>query len=261
MKSDAARIKDILIETVAKNHPEGPFDIKPEEFSSCQNFLAHFLTGASSGLVFTVNYDLLLYWALMHVRAGEARSLLRVDDGFGNDEDDPYADYVVWHGETRAHTPSVFYLHGALHLFDYKGKLQKFTWVRTGERLKVQARSEMDNGKYPLFVSEGTSEQKFDRVRHNAYLYQGLKTLYANSNQRSHCFFIHGHSLAANDNHIFSLIGRGKCPKIYVSIHGEIEAHPELVSNVRRIQALRSESQPLDVEFYDAASAHVWDGY
>jgi hypothetical protein len=198
MKLDAAKIKDILIETVAENHPDCTFDMMNAELQSCKVFLSNFIGGASSGIVFTVNYDLLLYWALMHTSEEEKRSSLRVDDGFGNADDDPSADYVVWHGETRAHTPSVYYLHGALHLFDFRGKLQKFTWVRTGERLKDQARSEMDNGKYPLFVSEGTSDQKFDRIRHNAYLYQGLKTLYANANQGRHCFFIHGHSLAVN---------------------------------------------------------------
>jgi hypothetical protein len=261
MKADASRIKDILIDTVAKSHPDGPFDMKTTEFESCQEFLANFLGGGASGKVFTVNYDLLLYWTLMYTRDDEDRNSLRVDDGFGNDDDDPYADYVVWHGETRANTPSVYYLHGALHLFDDRGRLQKFTWVRTGERLKEQARAEMDNGKYPLFVSEGTSLQKFDKVRHNAYLYQGLKTLAANAKQRKHCFFIHGHSLAENDNHIFNLIGRGQCQKIYVSVYGELDESSDLVKNVRRIQALRSDGRPLDVVFYDARSAKVWDRY
>lgn len=262
MLDDAAKLKDILIETVAANHPDGPFDFTDGEFKSCKKFLSNFIGAQSGGKIFTLNYDLLLYWALMHTRPGEAKSSLRVNDGFGEDDDNPGADYVVWHGETRAHAPSVFYLHGALHLFDDHGILQKFTWVRTGERLKDQARAEMDLGKYPLFVSEGSSAQKFDRIRHNAYLYQGLKTLFANANQRGHCFFIHGHSLDENDNHIFNLIGRGKCRQLAVSIHGGIDSAGgrQVVANVRRIESLRDSRYPVELIFYDSESAHIWDG-
>ncbi len=166
MKSDAAKIKDILIETVAKNHPDGPFDMKAAEFESCQVFLANFLSGSSAGLIFTVNYDLLLYWTLMHTSEGAERKYLRVDDGFGNDEDDPYADYVVWQGETRAHTPSIYYLHGALHLFDYRGKLQKFTWVRTGERRLCCTNPVWDSSRESSVIAGGHEQTEHTDLPH-----------------------------------------------------------------------------------------------
>lgn len=263
MLRDADRLKDILVSTVAANHSAGPFEMTDDELRSCRDFLYNFISSDRSGYVFTVNYDLLLYWALMKSDSEEDLAALKVNDGFGSDEDDPTADYVIWDGETRAHAPSIYYLHGALHLFDASSQLQKFTWVRTGERLVDQARRAMRAKKFPLFVSEGTTEQKLDKIRHNAYLYQGLKTLTSNASQSRHCFFVHGHSLDENDRHIFEKIGRGKCGKLYVSVHGELSdpSNVSLVRNVRALQALRSSRFPLDVAFYDASSARVWDRF
>lgn len=85
---------------------------------------------------------------------------LSINDGFGNDEDAPDAEYVVWQGETNAHSACIHFLHGALHLFDSGKELLKYTWVRKGVPLIEQARSALHNGAFPLFVAEGTSGQK-----------------------------------------------------------------------------------------------------
>ncbi|MER8669708.1 DUF4917 family protein [Mesorhizobium sp. M1156] len=41
-------------------------------------------------------------------------------------------------------------------------------------------------------------------------MYQGFKQFTANVKTASHCFFIFGHSLATNDDHILNRIARGK---------------------------------------------------
>jgi hypothetical protein len=170
MLSDAAALKEILLTTIAHNHPNIPGDIPDEKFWACRRFLAHFLGSPNDGQVFTLNYDLLLYWTLMHEDMPFADPIeLSAADGFGNDEDDPHADYVVWQGETAAHGAKVHFLHGALHLFDAGNEIQKFTWVRTNERLIDQAREAINANKFPLFVAEGVSAQKKAKIRHNAY--------------------------------------------------------------------------------------------
>lgn len=262
MQADADALKDILISTVAGTHPEGPFDLSEAEFNHCRTFLSNFLGEGRKGYVFTLNYDLLLYWTLMHSEPpfGTEEIRLTTDDGFGNDPDDSDASYVVWQGETNPYDTRVHYLHGAMHLFDAGHQLQKYTWVRTGERLVDQARDAIDMGKFPVFVSEGTSRQKYAKIRHNAFLYQSLKVFGANANTGKHCFFLHGHSLDANDDHVLNLLGRGKAGKVYVSIHGDLnsESNQRIVSRVRQIQSLRSERYPLKVAFYSADSASVW---
>jgi hypothetical protein len=261
MLEHAAILKTVLVETIAGNHPHVPPDIPDEKFWACRRFLSHFLAGTKAGCVFTLNYDLLLYWALMHEdRPFGEPSELETNDGFGNDEDDPTADYVVWQGETNAHSARVMFLHGALHLFDSGSELKKYTWVRKGTPLIEQAREAINNNAYQLFVAEGTSAQKKSKIRHNAYLYQGLKQLTANVRERKHCWFIFGHSLAENDYHILGRLARGRFPKLYVGIYGDPDT-PDNIGIMARASALatqRHASAPLEVVFYDAASANVW---
>ncbi len=262
MLADASALKDILIDTIAKNHPEGPFDISEQEFQHCRTFLANFLSPGSDGHVFTLNYDLLLYWALMHKDDEDTfdPKHLVTNDGFGNDEDDADTDYVVWRGESGGRTARVHFLHGALHLFDAGYQLHKYTWIRNGDRLLEQARSAMDQGLFPLFVAEGESLKKRERINHNAYLYQGLKLLGSNVDIKTHCYFIHGHSLAKNDDHILCRLGRGRFKKMYLGVFGDLntETNQNILKRAREIQAMRSDLHPLELAIYDSESAHVW---
>jgi hypothetical protein len=261
MLEHAAALKEILVQTIAGNHPNIPPEIAEEKFWACRRFLANFLAGPKAGSLFTLNYDLLLYWTLMHddMPFGDEIALTK-NDGFGNDEDDPDADYVVWQGETGAHDAKVHFLHGALHLFDSGSELKKYTWVRKQVPLIEQARQAIAADAYPLFVAEGTSVQKKAKIRHNAYLYQGFKQFTANVRVGTHCVFIYGHSLAANDDHILTRIGRGRFPKLYVGIYGD-ENTPDnrrIIERANALAGLRTGAYPLEVAFYDAASANVW---
>ncbi|WP_082537476.1 MULTISPECIES: DUF4917 family protein [unclassified Aureimonas] len=262
MQADANALKEILLTAIARNHPDVPADIPDEKFWSCRRFLNLFLGANNDGQVYTLNYDLLLYWTLMHGDNpfGEAINLA-TNDGFGNDEDDPLADYVVWQGEVAAHSAKVHFLHGALHLFDAGMELQKFTWVRTNNRLIDQAREAINANKYPLFVTEGSSSQKKEKIRHNAYLYQGFKQLTANAQTIRHCFFILGHSLAENDDHILKRFGAGKFAKMYVSLFGDPNAewNKQIINKANSLAAKRSHRFPLEVAFYDASTANPWE--
>lgn len=263
MQEHAAALKEILVQTIASNHPNIPPDIADGKFWACRRFLANFLAGAKAGCVFTLNYDLLLYWTLMHddMPSGEPIPLTK-NDGFGNDEDEPDAEYVVWQGETNAHSASIMFLHGALHLFDSGKELLKYTWIRKGIPLVEQAREAIARNAYPLFVAEGTSAQKKSKIRHNAYLYQGFKQLTANLQQGRHCVFIYGHSLATNDDHILVRIGRGHFRKLYVGIYGDpdTEDNQRIMKRAQELAAMRHERWPLEVAFYDSASANIWGG-
>ncbi len=259
MEAHAASLKEILIQTIAGNHPAVPPEINDAKFWACRAFLAHFL--GAGGQVFTLNYDLLLYWTLMHGDdpLGDPINLAK-NDGFGNDEDDPDADYVVWQGEIGAHDARVHFLHGALHLFDSGSELKKYTWVRNGVPLVEQARAAINRNAYPLFVAEGTSAQKKAKIRHNAYLYQGFKQFTANVKIGTHCFFIFGHSLAANDDHILYRMARGNFRKLYVGIYGDpaSEDNQRIKARAGELSAKRIERWPLEIAFYDASTARVW---
>ena len=75
-----------------ENHPPIPAEIPDEKFWACRRFLSHFIGGAG-GQVYSLNYDLLLYWTLMHEDMPFGAPIpLEKNDEFGNDEDDLEAD-------------------------------------------------------------------------------------------------------------------------------------------------------------------------
>ena len=271
MKEDAESLKTILISTIARNHPQNQSVIDPQQVYSCKIFLENFIgqkLGKKAGKVFSLNYDLLLYWVVL-ANGNVSEELentppsmdLKISDGFGDSEDDPDADYVIWQGDTGARNTSIYFLHGALHLFDAGDELQKYTWRRTGLSLTDQAQNAINLNKFPLFVTEGSSKQKKRKIRHNAYLYQGLKVLRSNAIQAKNCFFIHGHSLAKNDNHILDQLGKGKFKELYVSLLREAkkEDKRKIIERAEEIANQRHVSYPLTVKFYDADSANVWN--
>ena len=261
MAADAEALKDILIQTVANNHPNIPNEIADEQFWACRRFLSHFLGDANrDGKVYTLNYDLLLYWTLMHDDMGFDDPIdLAANDGFGRDEDTE-PEYVNWMGESGAHGQRVHYLHGALHLFDAGAELQKYTWVNTGKPLLEQAREAMGADKFPLFVAEGKSNQKLAKIKHSAYLHHSYKSFSSQMGQRNDALFIFGHSLADNDQHILKKIARGKIGQVYVGLYGDPDSpgNATIRTAATTLAHLRDERVPLDVAFFDAASAEVW---
>ncbi|HKN87762.1 MAG TPA: DUF4917 family protein, partial [Nitrospiraceae bacterium] len=179
------------------------------------------------------------------------------DDGFRKPGDDPAADYVSWDPD-NSKRQTVRYLHGALHLYDTGSEMKKFTWIDTQIPLIEQIRSALQQGSYPVFVSEGTSNEKVERIRHNDYLckmYRGFTELQGS-------LIVFGHSLDTSDDHIFvDRIGRhGKTRQLYVSLFGDpsSKANKDIIRRADALSEIRSIRKPLDVKFFDAASVSVW---
>ncbi|QBX36294.1 DUF4917 family protein [Brevundimonas sp. S30B] len=277
--NDAEALKELLVQAIAGRHPDRPSEINEGQYASCRRFLAHFGGEGRRGRpdrrghIYTLNYDLLLYWTLLHdhvLRWDEANPLaavfeptevIRHDDGFRAPPDDWDAPYVTWDGEAN-HSQCVFFLHGALHLFDHGFDLQKICWERAGGRPLVdQVREALDGGQFPLFVSEGSSASKLNRIRHSGYLHKGLRSFSEICRKEGSALFVFGHSLAANDVHILDHIVRGRVPVVYVSMFGneDTEENRALAANAEQLVRSRGEQFPLEVVFYDAASAHVWN--
>jgi hypothetical protein len=253
LRKDAARLKDALVQTIAKRHPNRPYEIKAEQYSACRAFLSNF------GHIFTLNYDVLLYWALMQSEVDKLQ--LRPDDGFRHPEGDPNQPWVSWQQGNQA---TVCYLHGALHLFDAGTDIIKYTWSKTDVPIVDQIRTALDEEKYPLFVSEGDSEAKRVRILHNGYLHKALRSFEACCNSGSSAVMIYGHSLAENDDHILRSIARGNCPVIAVSVYGDpnSEANKVIFKRAEQLVAMRGPAKgkrnDLSIIYFDAASAMVW---
>lgn len=253
--NDASSVKEILVKAIASNHPSLPSDVKPRNYHSCREFLKSFRG------IYTLNYDVLLYWTLMQDEAGSID--LEHDDGFRHPLDDSSKPYVTWE---QAKTASVHYLHGALHLFDGGYEIIKYTWSKTDVPIIDQVRSALQEDKFPIFVAEGVSSNKKDRILHNAYLHKALRSFEAICNNSKNTLLIYGHSLDENDDHILQCIARGTIPNVLISVFdGAVKADKNRIKRrAQYLQSIRTDvnpKKPLNIMFYDAASARVWDRY
>ena len=252
--ADADLLKDALAEVLARRHPDNVGSITPEEYTAARTFLAHFER------IYTVNYDLLLYWASMQDGPEDVPRY----DGFSESEEEPGADWVAWQPMSTFSSQRIFYLHGALHLFDAGTELRKLTFNRTGVALVDQIREALGHNIYPLVVTEGTSNEKKRKILHSAYLNHAMRSF--SSIQGS--LFVFGLSLAPNDEHILRRIEKGKVTSLFVGIHGDpnspangkIIARAEMMRQTRERAVIDrvSGAKELNLHYFDSATAQVW---
>jgi len=246
LQSDADGLRELLVETIAHSHPAWPGEISEEEYIACRAFVSNFKT------IYTFNYDLLLYWAQMHTEEGVDPTS---DDGFRKSDIDYDAAYVVWE-PSQSHEQNTWFLHGALHVFDTGTEIQKYTWKNTGVRLIDQIRNALSKGFFPLFVSEGTSAEKLERIRHSDYLAKAYRSF----SEITGTLFIYGHSLAENDEHYLKRIEKGRLSKLYIGLYGDpaSESNKHIIRRADQMANNRRQERPLAISYFDTSTAKVW---
>lgn len=243
VKEHSEKLKEILVTTIAKRHPEHPFEIDDEAYKHCRVFLSEFDN------IYTLNYDILLYWALM--RDDVDNKNLKTDDGFRDPTGSGEEDYVSWESFQSA---SVHFLHGALHLFDAGHELRKYTWSRTDMRIIDQVKEALDYNMFPLFVSEGYSQDKMNRIQHSGYLHKAYRSI--GSVRGS--MFIFGHSLAENDNHILERLMKSPIQNIFVSVLASVDDKSAFQKRLEELNSWVSSKKKKAFYLFDANSASVW---
>lgn len=226
--------RDVLIKTIVGLHPKRPSDITETKRSACKHFLGHFKT------YFTLSYDLLFYWVNP-----------RVSDGFGW-EHGRIGDDLVW----RPNRPSrLFFLHGALHLFDDNGVIKKRDFGQGGPLVDQVSDALQSDQHPPLVVTEGTDAEKRGVIEQHEYLRDAIEKLRALTG----VLFIFGVGFDDSDKHIVEAIRDSKLDRIYVSVSAELDA--DQTDDVKRRTArLRPPNCAVPVVFYDRESARVWGG-
>lgn len=244
LAAHADELREVLVKTIADNHPSRPHDIPRKRYKACKEFLSNFAD------IYTVNYDLLLYWAVMQE---EIEPEVEHDDGFRQPDGGP-EEYVTWDVQ-KTNAQNIHYLHGALHLFDAGDTLQKYTWSNTQIALIDQIRAALKNDKYPLFVSEGSARSKLDRIQHSGYLNRAYRS-FANIGGS---LFIFGLSMAESDEHILKLIDRGKFTQVAIGLYGKPDSkgNKQIITRAAKFGTKRKGTPPTIV-YFDAASANVW---
>lgn len=244
---DAAGLREVLVSAIAGSHPARPGDISNEQYGFCKQLLEHFKD------IYTLNYDLLLYWALMQDQVEPA---IPCDDGFRQPDYGP-ADWVTW--DSSAHEQNVHYLHGGLHIFESGPEIQKYTWCNTGLPLIDQIRAALQAEKYPLFVAEGSASQKMSRIIRSSFLGRAFRSF----ENIGGAVVAYGLSFGNSDDHIVKAMTRNKVRHLAVSLYGPPDSEMNLAL-IAKVDAIRSERatqgirRTLEVTYFDASSARVW---
>lgn len=199
INSDIKSLKKHLVAVITNNHPDKSTDIPERKSKKCAEFLDKF------DRVYTLNYDLLAYWVILQ------NNLTKFTDGFGGGDED----FVTF----TENQHELIFLHGALHIFDNFTETIKLTFARTGTLLKTQIYRKLLNDVYPVFISEGTSDEKLEKIRHNYYLNRCYKALRSQKGN----LFVFGTMLKSNDEHIKQGIIKGKFTNLYIGVWSEAE--------------------------------------
>ena len=233
--SDREVLKNSLITAISSTHPDLPSDVSNDEYVAVRKFLSQF------NEVFSINYDLLFYWA--RNRNGLEPENYRTDDGFRSKR--------KWEGFGT--NQEVHFLHGGLHIYDTGQSIKKHACTEDGVTIIEQVRKNLNVGSFPLFVSEPTYQKKKERIDHNPYLNFCFRSLA----KLNGALFVHGHSMDENDKHIFDQIKKSDVSKVFVSIYGD--ENSELNSRTKANSLAFLENHKINVEFYQAESAPVWE--
>lgn len=231
LQKDQEVLKSGLITAITHSHPTTSYDIRNVSYQRTRKFISRFKR------VFSVNYDILLYWA---INKGEVDNLRHcgTKDGF------------MGSGPWQTGNPqSVFYLHGGLHLYEENNRVYKLRSGGLGSTIIEQLHGKLSNNSFPLFVSEPTCEKKMEKIKHNPYLmncYNKLKSTQG-------VVLIHGHSLSQNDDHILRALKESSAEKYYVGIFDDFDSESNAAIQVKATRFFGK-----GVEFYDSSTAPIW---
>lgn len=232
--ADQASLKNSLLDAISKSHPSLPTEVTHDQYKVARKFLSAF------GQIFTVNYDLLMYWAR---NKNEIEPIKwRTDDGFRHP--------CLW--KSYGHEQNVHFLHGGLHIFESAIGVEKHKYNKDKETIIDQVRENLKENRFPLFVSEPTYQKKKQRVDKSPYLTYCFRAL----QEIKGAVFIYGHSLDENDSHIFNTIELSEVSQVFVSVFGDenSEANRTVKANARK----HFDKPGCSVEFFDASSAKIW---
>lgn len=255
VKDDYEKVKTALSDAIVKVHPKHTGVMPNEKKLNCLNFLSFFDD------VFTVNYDLLLYWVIMTQERSE-----KFGDYFTREDDTP-EEYCEFVGNSTV-PKHIYFLHGALHLFQERNSTIKIVW---GEKtpLVSQIKVLMDKGKYPLVVAEGDSSAKVNQIKGNPYLKHSFDKFKV---VQGHLFTF-GFSMSEQDDHILEVVkNNDKIRHLWIGLKGNFEKKENKrfiriagdLENGRKItikdRSYRKNSTggDLQVHYFDAGSMNIW---
>jgi hypothetical protein len=230
---EADKLRRSLVHAIRQIHPAHRENI--QVIPSCTTFLPSFAT------VFTLNYDLLLYWVILDDgdNFADGFGLGKESDGFrGPFQEDAYC--------------NIYNLHGGLHLFQTAdNEVEKRLMGKAGV-IDAIAQTITKDKRLPLYVAEGSSIAKLAHIYAVPYLRHCYETLCGSSD----AFFVYGHSASTNDAHVYDALFKSDVKHLYFCIHQPTAKLAEVDGELARYK--KRNSSKIDYTFVDSQTAKVW---
>ncbi|GIX51806.1 DUF4917 family protein [Sphaerotilus sulfidivorans] len=236
------KVRECLIKSVRAVHPE--HSEIAEHLPKIYNFLKQFDS------VISLNYDLIIYWAITHG--------LSVQDG--HKFKDCFISGVFDQNWRRLKEPIgsekkvslVFYPHG--NLIFCRTKLEEERKLHSNSTGLLQSvLSAWESEIYvPLFVSEGTKEQKIRSIQYSNYLSIVYREVLP---APKYNLTIYGWAIGDHDIHVLKKLYDPLLNKIAVSVYGNDQAYCNRIHTLVK-QELRHD---IEVFFYDSRSPGCWN--
>ncbi|UNE63799.1 DUF4917 family protein [Xanthomonas oryzae] len=236
-------VRDCLIKTVRDIHPE--HDVVSEHLPRIYEFLKSFRT------IVSLNYDLLLYWSVTYgldINDGHAFKDCFIVGRF----DDNWQRFMKPIKQERS-TTLVFYPHGSLILcrdrIEQEAKIHNQNAAGLLRTILDRWESEQV---VPLFVSEGTEEQKVASIQSSYYLSTVYREVLPSARES---LVIYGWGFGEHDLHLLRRMRPSGIRRVAVSVLNNDQAYC-----TRTAQILRDElGQATQVQFFDCQSPGCWN--
>lgn len=232
-------VRECLIQAVREVHPS--YDQVSGQIPSIYEFLKGFDT------VLSLNYDLLVYWAMtfgLNVEDGHRLKDCFVWGAF----DDAWRRFRQPFG-AQAST-LVFYPHGSLALYRNTVE-QEFKIHAGGDGLLGEILSAWRSERVvPLFVSEGTAQQKVTSIQSSYY----LSTVYREvlTSQRN-TLTLYGWGLGEHDRHLLRRMRDTGIQRVAVSVFRGDQGYCNYA-----YQIIQDDLGPVTIDFFDSESPGCW---
>lgn len=236
-------LRNALITSVRSIHPSHD-EVLPH-LPSIHNFIRSFR------YIYTLNYDLILYWAIMY--ANEHDDYFFFKDCFISGEFRSDWEYLKSNYLGRR-SILVFYPHGNLLLArNIVEKEFKISKIGNNDLLDTILTAWESEEAIPLFVSEGTSQQKINAIKKSNY----LNTIYRETlGGETRKIVIYGWGLGDQDIHILHAL---KKYSVFAYIFGiSVYGNDQVFCN-RVEELLKREFYNCKVYFFNSQSAGCWN--
>jgi hypothetical protein len=206
--------------------------------------------------VLSLNYDLLVYWAMMYGNAKIGAHwfkdcFTRRDRTFEED----FKFLAKPHGGAAGAT-LVFYPHGNLILGT--GRNSQISKIVSEEHADLlETITKQWTHCTPLFVSEGSSEQKDMAIHRHSYLQFVLTNVLPRVKWEG-SFACFGWSMSPQDKHLLDALGKNRPKRLAISVYTQSPNWENCFKEVQRKLSVTYGFRDTEIIFFDSESENCW---